>query len=346
MPSSISTYAGQGSSQLEQETVNGVYSGSVANRNAARESVDLATSLATNMASNLNNAASTEFYEALNTAFPGWRGTFEQMQNMTRDMMAGRLPEDVVNFIRQTSGERQQQGALASTARNLGLTSLQMQQQGFGNATNLFDLVKRSLTAPTADVFGLASGLESQLMGLNSMSLLSRSQLGLQMSEAARAGSQFNQNMAENQRQFNAGTSERASVRDIAQGQWSAEFARMMDETLWNRNWNNQMFDWQRNMFDQSRISQQTNRSSFASGYDNRIGASNLAQSGNQAASGLITAGGESYGRSYTVFGSGTGAGDELFSGSIPTNLDNEDIPVDAEQMSYDELSDWLPSVE
>jgi len=150
------------------------------NATAAASSGDQSVELAKKAAQNLNPVAATEFYKALGAALPGYKDMVGKMMSNTMSALSRELPPDVVNLIKMQSGERQQQGALASTARNLGLTSLQRSDAGQTMGTNLLNLAKNNLTAPTYDVFSGYQNAFSQLFQASSITPYQQGSLALQ----------------------------------------------------------------------------------------------------------------------------------------------------------------------
>jgi hypothetical protein len=110
----------------------------------------------------INEANMTQLQSLLNTAMPGWQTTFGQMQTNTNQLLMGQVPGDVQQQIQR--GAAQQAiasggyGAGAGTgtagaisARDLGLTSLQLQQQGQTQGTNLISLARNYLMPQPVD---------------------------------------------------------------------------------------------------------------------------------------------------------------------------------------------------
>ena len=79
----------------------------------------------------------------INTAIPGYSGLSQQGSNYISQLMSGKLPTDVQNAIQDkaatygvTSGMPGSGLARNRSLRDLGLTSLQAQQTGFGDLVN------------------------------------------------------------------------------------------------------------------------------------------------------------------------------------------------------------------
>ena len=175
-PAGVSAFSqplGMSASTAQSTSVSG-------NRMAASDAARQAIELAEGAAKGLNPAGASEFYKALETALPGYRGVVNQMQANTMSALRGELPPDVVNMIRMTSGEQRQQGALEGTARNLGLTSLQRSDQGFKMGEELVGMAKNFLTAPTYDVFSGYERAFQQIFGAGAMTPSQASGIGAQ----------------------------------------------------------------------------------------------------------------------------------------------------------------------
>lgn len=115
----------------------------------------------------------------INKSFPGAKDKIEQ--NIT-SQLKGELPQDVVNQIRRSSAQRAVAGGFSGsgfsnnlTARDLGLTSLQLTQQGINSAQRWL----QQSTAPLFDVssmfvrpeFAVGAALNQQSMALNQNNL-------------------------------------------------------------------------------------------------------------------------------------------------------------------------------
>jgi hypothetical protein len=92
----------------------------------------------------------------LNTALPGYQNIVNQMGTNTQQLLSGQVPTDVQQQIQRSAaftslmsgaGGGAGTGATgAITARDLGLTSLQLQQQGQTQGTNLLNLARTTLS--------------------------------------------------------------------------------------------------------------------------------------------------------------------------------------------------------
>ena len=137
---------------------------------SAKQAVDIANILDPKLAS--------DFQKELATALPGYQQIVQQMSSQVQDMMSGALPKDVQEQIDMMSAQRNLKGgryggiAGNATARDLGLSSLQMSQQGFASAKDLLNLVTTKLMPPSADV--------SKLFGETNQLSLQQTQLAQQ----------------------------------------------------------------------------------------------------------------------------------------------------------------------
>lgn len=84
----------------------------------------------------------------LDMAFPG---QFDQAKQTSASLMRGEIPQDVARRINEASAATAFQGGFQGSglagnlrARDLGLTSLQLQQQGFGQFQQLAGMMPRS----------------------------------------------------------------------------------------------------------------------------------------------------------------------------------------------------------
>lgn len=104
---------------------------------------------ASKLAASVNKFTSEQFRSMMELALPGFAA---QAQRTTMELMRGQLPKDVQESVlrsgaaRMLSGFGTATGAGANmTLRDLGLTSLQAQQQGFGQFTQLANMFQPQL---------------------------------------------------------------------------------------------------------------------------------------------------------------------------------------------------------
>jgi hypothetical protein len=102
----------------------------------------------------INQANMGQLQDLLTRAMPGWQGMFNQMQTNTNALLAGAVPQDVQDQIRRNAAFTSLMGGSAGagtgatgtiTARDLGLTSLQLQQTGQQQGTNLLNFARNYL---------------------------------------------------------------------------------------------------------------------------------------------------------------------------------------------------------
>jgi hypothetical protein len=116
----------------------------------AQQSIDFGLQ----QAPTVNQANMQQLQALLGQAMPGWQNMFGQMQTNTNALLAGQVPTDVQQQIQRSAAFTSMMGGTAGagtgttgaiTARDLGLTSLQLQQQGQGQATNLLSFARNYL---------------------------------------------------------------------------------------------------------------------------------------------------------------------------------------------------------
>src|SRR4030095_2055000 len=99
--------------------------------------------------------------DLLNQTIPGYSGMQQQRSDVTRSMLAGELPPDVVAAINRRSAGRALSGGYsgsgfhdALTARDLGLTSLDLINRGMGYSERLASTTPRANVIGTENFFG------------------------------------------------------------------------------------------------------------------------------------------------------------------------------------------------
>jgi hypothetical protein len=95
----------------------------------------------------INQFQLNQMQNLLGQVMPGWQNMFNQMQTNTNQLLQGQVPADVQQQIQRSAafsslmsgagGGAGTGGTGAITARDLGLTSLNLQQTGFGQGQNL-----------------------------------------------------------------------------------------------------------------------------------------------------------------------------------------------------------------
>jgi hypothetical protein len=102
----------------------------------------------------INQSNMFQLQNMMNQAMPGWSSMFNTMQTNTNQLLAGQVPTDVQQQIQRSAAYTSMMGGSAGagtgttgaiTARDLGLTSLQMQQTGETQGMNLMSFARNYL---------------------------------------------------------------------------------------------------------------------------------------------------------------------------------------------------------
>lgn len=94
----------------------------------------------------INAANMTQLQSLLNQAFPGYQSMFGQATSNAQQLMQGNIPTDVSDMLKRNAAQTAVSGGYgapmmgSNMLRNLGLTSLQMQQQGTSQFGNLMTM--------------------------------------------------------------------------------------------------------------------------------------------------------------------------------------------------------------
>jgi len=106
-----------------------------------------------------NAITQQQLTEAMNQAFPGFSNVLNKGSGVIQSELAGQIPEDVQNQIFASTASRAAAGGFAGTgqanaltARDLGTTSLALQQQGMNSANSWASLAKNYAVGPQANV--------------------------------------------------------------------------------------------------------------------------------------------------------------------------------------------------
>lgn len=145
-------------------------------------------------AQTLNPVIMEEFYKVMEQALPGFRGIVGDMSQFTSALLSGQLPPDVQAYLEMVLNEQGLQRGISGSeigrnlvARDLGKTSLDLMQQGFGNATSLIQTARTQLFPPIVDIAG-AAGQYSQTIApytmLTAGEMLQNQQFNAQMAYA------------------------------------------------------------------------------------------------------------------------------------------------------------------
>lgn len=104
---------------------------------------------ASKFAASVNRFTSEQFRSMMELSLPGFAA---QAQRTTMELMKGQLPKDVQESVLRSGAARMLAGFGTATGaganltlRDLGLTSLQAQQQGFGQYTQLAEMFRPQL---------------------------------------------------------------------------------------------------------------------------------------------------------------------------------------------------------
>lgn len=242
------------------------------NIQAARSAAATGTNLALEMSRRLEPHVAAQFYENLERAFPEYRDIFGQMTGNVEAALSGRLPADVADMIRMYSAEHGRQGALASIPRNLGLTSLERADVGFGQGMQLFDLASRYLTPPQMDVYGTAENIRNQLGAAGMVTPAQSGQLALESQRLAL------QKRAQDIQQMEFGASQ-----DLAWARLRADQEQFSARMDWDREVSEMNQEFERWQFETAREAQQATERARAEAFSEFM--STLTASGMPAAS-------------------------------------------------------------
>lgn len=107
------------------------------------------------LGSDINDFNAAQMQKLQNTMFPQYDAMFSKAAGQAGDMMAGKLPKDVEDFVRRQSlsgsigsGTFGSQFSKAGEARNLGLTSLDMVKEGLSNFSGLAQMSRALMPTP------------------------------------------------------------------------------------------------------------------------------------------------------------------------------------------------------
>ena len=134
-----------------------VDAGKEAGRAIAANQANLAG--AEQLAAGTNRANQANLLESLRAAIPGFDNLVGSTSEQIQNQLDGKLPKDVIDLInRQSAAANVASGTSGSgfgrnlTSRDLGLTSLQLVQQGIQNSNQWLANARQNLTAPQFDV--------------------------------------------------------------------------------------------------------------------------------------------------------------------------------------------------
>lgn len=123
---------------------------------SALESQSLSYGLAE--APNINAQNMVQLQSMLDRTMPGWRDMLAKSSANASDLLRGAIPQDVSDLTRRNAAQGALQGGFAGTqaagnltARDLGLTSLQLQQTGLSEFQQLLQTTRTYLTPQPVD---------------------------------------------------------------------------------------------------------------------------------------------------------------------------------------------------
>lgn len=122
------------------------------------------------LASKVNVGAQQRLLESLQAAIPGYEQMVGQTSQNIQANLAGQIPEDVQRAIQRAGAAKSVAGGFAGsqfgrnlTARDLGLTSLQLMNQGVQQSNQFLANARQNLTAPQFDVSNMFISPAQQL---------------------------------------------------------------------------------------------------------------------------------------------------------------------------------------
>jgi hypothetical protein len=223
-----------------------------------------AANLALAQAQILDPYVAAQFYQNLERAFPQNQAVMAQASANTLAMLRGGLPPDVANYIRMVSAEQQVQGTHAATARNLGMTSLQMAQAGFQQAAQQAQ-ISRYLMPPTMDVFGATARLQTALIEGTTLDPAQALQAAVQMRAQDIDYTLGQQRLRQEQARINAQLAAQS-----AQLQWARELSAM------NRQFEQWKFNTEMELYRDALAQEQARQQAFGRGFTGTAAAGGL----------------------------------------------------------------------
>ena len=122
------------------------------------------------LASRVNEGAQERLLKSLQAAIPGYQEMVGQTSANIQANLAGQIPEDVQRAIQRAGAAKGVAGGFAGsqfgrnlTARDLGLTSLQLMNQGVQQSNQFLANARQNLTAPQFDVSNMFVSPAQQL---------------------------------------------------------------------------------------------------------------------------------------------------------------------------------------
>lgn len=125
---------------------------------------------ATSFAEKLNQSNQSALDRQIGAKIPGFSNIESKVASNIASQVAGEIPEDVAQAIQRSTAARALEGGFGGsgaarnlTARDLGLTSLQLSQQGLGNAMNWLQSTRQNRMAPMTSPSSLFISPEQRL---------------------------------------------------------------------------------------------------------------------------------------------------------------------------------------
>ena len=122
------------------------------------------------LAAQVNKGAQQRLLESLQAAIPGYGQMVGKTAENIQANLAGQIPEDVQRAIQRAGAAKAVVGGFAGsqfgrnlTARDLGLTSLQLMNQGVQQSNQFLANARQNLTAPQFDVSNMFVSPAQQL---------------------------------------------------------------------------------------------------------------------------------------------------------------------------------------
>jgi hypothetical protein len=122
------------------------------------------------LASRVNEGAQERLLRSLQAAVPGFENIVGQTSENIQANLAGQIPEDVQRAIQRAGASRAVASGVSGsqfgrnlTARDLGLTSLQLMNQGVQQSNQFLANARQNLTAPQFDVSNMFVSPAQQL---------------------------------------------------------------------------------------------------------------------------------------------------------------------------------------
>ncbi len=122
------------------------------------------------LATQVNRGAQQRLLESLQAAIPGYSAMTGKTAENIQANLEGRIPEDVQRAIQRAGASRAVASGVAGsqfgrnlTARDLGLTSLQLMNQGVQQSNQFLANARQNLTAPQFDVSNMFVSPAQQL---------------------------------------------------------------------------------------------------------------------------------------------------------------------------------------